>query len=777
MYLEAICIIELLRDSCEVAKLRDESTVNFEPCIGRTYDRYYTNISPLAVVDMKCSRCVYIDTSSIVLISAVSMPAPSINADVARLEYLLSRHLQPFVQFELNSYGADKTLALHLALRLKDDNDNNNNNERENKIELVKLLLKSGASAKQKLGKNGETALHVAVKHCTEPVILRQLLDAGVMLNATTRHEKLTALHIAVKTNDRLAVEEMLNRGVRIDAQSRVGDTALHLAVKFEFKALVQLLLDHGADPNCQNDIGETPFTSSLGRVKDRISNLMLSETAVKPVNVRLKNHAGETALHFATLRCYSVTVFKTLLNLSHLNLKNDWILLFHVIKNPNSSIRMQLFRALLKHGTDLRRFVNKDGQTLLCLAVHFGSVDVAKYLLESEKVDVNGKPGRKVPLFGALRNGNEVAVNLLLRHDARVDLIDRHVCDQSSVHAAILGFDDKAASRVCKRLLDYGAPLDHLDSNKNTALIRALRNCRERVASLLIARGANVHLKNLDGLSPLHIASNKGLIDTVKKLLDAGANVNEVTNMGSSVLEYATYSDSEEAVKLILEHGANCRTDSRALLSALAFHQKNPQITKLLLAHGADINLKIQDKLPLAHTIHNYKYSSSSSLVLGYLLKHIALLDSQGQPVQQENLELIDQYEDMKNFYEKSVRQLEIMRSTRVCQKSPVTYFDLLTKRHDGLVRCLRCKKLTLAVRSNADKSTFPFYFNDMLSNYNVGLRRLSMLQKLQVLLQDVLGNQLPCELIKILCQYFNDKELEAYRIEPNNNNADAIE
>ncbi|XP_031787344.1 putative ankyrin repeat protein RF_0381 isoform X2 [Nasonia vitripennis] len=598
------------------------------------------------------------------------------------------------------------------------------------------------------------------------------------MLNATTRHEKLTALHIAVKTNDRLAVEEMLNRGVRIDAQSRVGDTALHLAVKFEFKALVQLLLDRGADPNCQNDIGETPFTSSLGRVKDRMSNFMLSETAVKPVNVRLKNHAGETALHFAALRCCSVTVFKTLLNLSRLNLRNDWILLFHVIKNPNSSIRMQLFRALLKHGTDLHRFVNKDGQTLLCLAVHLGSVDVTKYLLESEKVDVNGKPGRKVPLFGALRNGNEVAVNLLLRHDARVDLIDRHVYDQSSVHAAILGFDDKAASRVCKRLLDYGAPLDHLDSNKNTALVRALRNGRERVANLLIARGANVHLKNPDGLSPLHIASNKGLIDTAKKLLDAGANVNEVTNMGSSVLEYATYSDSEEAVKLILEHGANCRTDSRALLSAVTFHQKDPQITKLLLAHGADINLKIQGKLPLVHMINNYiAYSSSSSQVLGYLLKHIALLASQGQPVQQENLELMDQYEGMKNFYEKSVRQLEVMRSTRVCQESPVTYFDLLTKRHDGLVRCLRCKKMTLAVRSNADKSTFWFYFNDMLSNYKVGLRRLSMLQKLQVLLQDVLGNQLPCELIEILCQYFNDKELEAYCVEQNKNNADAVE
>lgn len=483
---------------------------------------------------------------------------------------------------------------------------------------------------------------------------------------------------------------------------------------------------------------------------------------AVKPVNACLRNYAGETALHLAALRCSLLTVFTSLLKLSRLDVAKDTILQFNAIKNPNSTVRMKLARKLLEHHTQSRLLVNKRGETLLYLAINQGAIDVAEYLLKSKKLDVNGKPGRKVPLIIALVNGDESAVKLLLSQNARADLADSRVYP---LHAAMTGFrhNNEVLLRVCKSLLDRGTPLDQFDLDKYTVLHDALLLGKPDVADLLIDRGANVHLKTPAGQSLLHIASEKGLINIAKKLLVAGADANDITCTGASVLEYATYSDSKELVQLLLEYGADCRTDGGAFVSALTIHNKNLEILKLFLSKGADVNVKVRGKMPLAHAFGIHGTPKISGYVRGYLLKHMALLASQGQPLHTENLELIDKYEAIKAFYEKCVGELELMRSKVVCKESPVTYYDLLTKRHDSLVRCLHCQKLRHAVKSGAGKDTLSFYYSSMGSNYYVGLRRLSMLQKLRELLQEVLGKQLLCELIEVICQYFSDKELEA--------------
>ncbi|XP_003427745.1 ankyrin-2-like [Nasonia vitripennis] len=678
---------------------------------------------------------------------------PINDLDVVRLEYLLNLSSKPPLHsLDVLRFSEEgKTRVLHVALRQENDC-----------IEVVKLLLKRGASAKLKLVESGETAIHVAAKHCNDPVILRLLFDAGANVHATTRFENQTALHIAVRRCHQPVVEELLRRGIHIDAQTRNGNTALHMAVLKGSKTMVKLLLDRGADPNCQNDEKETPFTSSLGRFEDQISRLMLRTNIAKPVNVYLKNHEGEIALHSAALHCKSVAVFKTVRNLGPSMIENDSRLLFYAIANRNSSTRVELLRLLLEsNSADPRSIVSRKGETMLHFAVRMGAVDVAEYLLDFQKLDINGKPGQKIPLFSALRNGDEAAVNLLLRHGAQTDLVDRQDCHQSPLHAAIAGFNDDEGElfRVCRKLIDRGTPLDHFDSNKQTALVTALLGGKKLLAELLIRRGANVRLATFEGLSPLHIASKKGLVNIVKKLLVAGASANDTRVDGKSVLEYATSSSdnsSWDSVKLLLEYGANCRADGGALVSALIEHKL--EILRLLLSHGADVNLEYQGKVPLAYAIDTN--SSDSIKTTECLLKYIALLDSQGRPVHQENLKLIRGSVRFQNFYNRCILELESMRSTPLDQEFSVTYFDLLTGRDDSIECCLRYRKLKIEV---IGKLKFDIYFGMILNKWRVGLRRLSMLEKLRAPLVDALINRLPCELIEMICAYFSDQELEA--------------
>lgn len=370
------------------------------------------------------------------------------------------------------------------------------------------------------------------------------------------------------------------------------------------------------------------------------------------------------------------------------------------------------------------------------------------------------------MPLVVALRHGDEATVNLMLHHGAPTDLVYRSSSD-SCLHAAIKGFrlhkDEATCFRLCEKLLDLGSPLDHRNSFKETPLLLALDRRIGSVADLLITRGANIHLKDSAGRSPLHVAIlNSFPVDDIpRRLLDAGANPNDTDLMGASVLKYAVRAQSYDAVKLLLERGADCKTSSQALMMAVRVYGLNG-ILELLLSNGADVNLEYRGELPLEYLYYNFNFIQPMATVVA----HIALLVSQDRHVSRENLRLINDTV-VKILYQQYLSELNIMKTTAVCEDSPVSYFDLLTKTGKDLARCLqRNETLRLVVTSAddlfKDDKIFYFYRRSLQLNLETGLRLFHMLEELEELLQDILGNRVPYEIIEKLCQYFDDKELK---------------
>jgi len=61
-------------------------------------------------------------------------------------------------------------------------------------------------------------------------------------------------------------------------------------------------------------------------------------------------------------------------------------------------------------------------------------------------------------------------------------------------------------------------------------------------VAELLLEHGANVHVQNKDGLTPLHLAALGGHTGVAKLLFERGANVDVQNNEGKTPLQVAPH-------------------------------------------------------------------------------------------------------------------------------------------------------------------------------------------------------------------------------------------
>ena len=97
-----------------------------------------------------------------------------------------------------------------------------------------------------------------------------------------------------------------------------------------------------------------------------------------------------------------------------------------------------------------------------------------------------------------------------------------------------------------------------------------------------------NCHDNNKYGWTSLLWASANGHKSTVKLLLDHGADVNLKNNNGGTALIRASRRGHESAVKLLLEYGADVNLRNKYDDTPLIYASRHETIAKLLKANGA---------------------------------------------------------------------------------------------------------------------------------------------------------------------------------------------
>ena len=141
----------------------------------------------------------------------------------------------------------------------------------------------------------------------------------------------------------------------------------------------------------------------------------------------------------------------------------------------------------------------------------------------------------------------------------------------------------------VVKVLIEKGAEVNEIDSNKVTTLMFAAKAGNAEIVQLCIKNGANVNASNLICGSTISLACESGNLEIVRILVQNGASVHEKSLLGK-VIQGGNF----DILKYLVENGANVNPPvNSSLFSPLisAVKAGNLEMTKFLVENGTNVN------------------------------------------------------------------------------------------------------------------------------------------------------------------------------------------
>jgi uncharacterized protein len=161
----------------------------------------------------------------------------------------------------------------------------------------------------------------------------------------------------------------------------------------------------------------------------------------------------------------------------------------------------------------------------------------------------------------------------------------------------ALLTAAESDLSADAMALLKQGAPVNAVDATGETALAWAAMHGDLDLTAALLKAHANPNTADTSGVTPLMVAIQNNQSEMVKLLLDKGANASVARMTGETALMLAVRGGSADIVSALLEHHADVNArESQFGQTALMWAAGQPQIARLLLAHGADIKPVTKD-------------------------------------------------------------------------------------------------------------------------------------------------------------------------------------
>lgn len=262
--------------------------------------------------------------------------------------------------------------------------------------------------------------------------------------------------------------------------QSTLDVPSVVLAIRKNHKEISECLLKHGAYPT-----GLTDLDYEIVSIAVRKGDLELVKSLIELApnqDVDFLEHEKESPLQIA-VRYRQAKIVAMLLN-----------------KGANANLRKP----------------SADGPPLT-IAIQKGFDEIVELLLLKKKIDLEymGKYQdlRDItPLYLACKLGDPVIVAILLKSGANVD--GKCQKRQRPIHVA----SEEGHLACVELLLKYDANLHLMDSNNNTALNVAVQH--PDILKALLLNGAEIDTQNCAGKTPLHKACELGRTESVKLLL-----------------------------------------------------------------------------------------------------------------------------------------------------------------------------------------------------------------------------------------------------------------
>jgi ankyrin repeat protein len=412
----------------------------------------------------------------------------------------------------VNETSADGSTPLHWAVF-------------EGDVAEVQRLIAAGADVSA-ANKYGASPMGLAAE-VANTEILRLLLDAGANPDSANG-DGMTALLAVARTGNVEAAQLLLDRGATIDAREKFGgQTALMWAAARRHPEMIAFLADRGADLDAAstNRDYQRRITAE-GRPKSMDSGgftpllYAARENCLKCVDVLLEKGAdidlpdpdGVSPLHVAVMNA-NWDLAKRLIEAGAD--VNQWDIfgeapLFTVVGNytrrdggrgsidpPNETEGIEIVNLLLERGANpnmqlffrpanVRGATNLRGSTPLIRAANLGDLPMVKLLLEHGADATLMQADRQTPIHAVLagRANEKDAIELIkVLHAAGTDV---------NVVALVVHIEEVRG----------GSPLHY-----------AVRKRYKDVIRLLASYGADMNLKDQDGLTALDYTQSRGFM------------------------------------------------------------------------------------------------------------------------------------------------------------------------------------------------------------------------------------------------------------------------
>ncbi len=270
-----------------------------------------------------------------------------------------------------------------------------------------------------------------------------------ILLSVTVVGTSSIPLVDAVRRGDTAAVRAMLRQpGTDVNAAEADGMTALHWAVRMNDAASADLLVRTGARPGVATRYGITPLMLAAQNGSVPLLELLLQAGA----NPNAARPDGDTALMLAARAGHAAAI-----------------------------------KALGKAGADVNTQEQWMGETPLSWAAAENHAEAVRALLE---MGANANVRSKVLTFPEFRWMTSGMVSTALPRGGWTPLM----------HAARQGATEGAAA-----LADGGADLNAQDPDGATALVIAIINAHYDLAWMLIEKGADPNVADVNGMAALY--------------------------------------------------------------------------------------------------------------------------------------------------------------------------------------------------------------------------------------------------------------------------------
>lgn len=364
-------------------------------------------------------------------------------------------------------------------------------------LEIVKLLLQTSVG-KHVIQKQLETIIDCGFR---EPILL--FLEKMFSQCCTPDKNILPVIFIAAHRGLDYVVKYALDKGLDCNARRAYNETLLLIAARGGYEAMIRTLLEFGANPGLMNNGGTTPLAAAVKNGRHSVAKLLLekglqlssireaesllllaaengAEHVVKrileewTIDVDLKNNEDGAPLFWAAFYGHEAVVEILLKGQADPNckLREGWHEGYRPLHLATKDKKLRTFRALLEAGAN-PELSDDNGRAALSLAAERGwKPDIDLLLRHHAEINMADKHNR-TPLFWAVMNGHEAAVQALLDHGSNAAT---HVLTSANMTALSLARDLGRLNNA-SLLNGQGHALGH-KSNGNPEISEVLLYC-----------------------------------------------------------------------------------------------------------------------------------------------------------------------------------------------------------------------------------------------------------------------------------------------------------